>query len=373
MDFEKFINEQLAQLESQHQLRQLSEVADSSGMLNLSSNDYLGLSQDMKLYEEFYNELPYDKYNLSASSSRLLTGNHKYYTEAENLLSGMYGGRAALIFNSGYHANIGILPALSSKADLILGDKLNHASIIDGCQLAQADFKRYNHLDYVHLENMLKNRNEYQHAFIVTESVFSMDGDIADLEKLVEIKEKYNCILIVDEAHAIGVFGDKGCGLCEDLGLINDIDIIIATFGKAICSSGACVITSEPVKQFLVNKMRSLIFTTALPPVVLSWTSFILEKVIAMNDRRRYLINISNILRKGLEQKGFATAGKSQIVPLILGENEKALDMADKLRQANFQVFAIRPPTVPQGTARLRFSLNAALAETDIEKILISL
>ena len=386
MDFNKFIEEQLDTLDAQNQLRKLNTISDKNGlavldgkeMLNLSSNDYLGLASEKKLREEFFNDLAKnpcnENYKLSASSSRLLTGNHRQYRQTELLLSQMYQGREAVIFNSGYHANLGILPAIAGKNDIILSDKLNHASIIDGCQLADAKLKRYRHLDYDHLENLLESgRDDYRNAFIITESLFSMDGDIADIQRLIEIKKKYNCVLIVDEAHSIGVFGEKGLGLCEVFDAIDDIDIIVATFGKAICSSGACVITNSTIKQYLINKMRPIIFTTALPPITLSWTSFVLERIADMNSRREHLKKISEKLRDGLKLKGYQTMGNSQIVPLIVGDNAKTLTLAKKLQDAGLLVFAIRPPTVPPKTARIRFSLGAHLTESDIDKILNNL
>jgi len=339
-------------------------------LLNLSSNDYLGLAVMPELREEFYKNLvdcPTDeRYALSSSSSRLLTGNHPGYPELEQALSKMYNDRAALVFNSGYHANIGILPALSTKKDLILCDKLNHASIIDGIRLADAAFKRYPHLNYETLANLLeKNSGKYENIFIISESIFSMDGDAADLRKLVDLKQKYKATLIVDEAHSVGVFGATGCGLAEEQGVLDQIDIIVGTFGKAFCSAGAYAIMDEAMRDYLINKMRSFIFTTALPPVVVNWSRFVLRKTIGMKKRREHLVKISAKLRDGLK-----TIGNSQIVPFIVGENSAAMVLSEKLREAGILAFAIRPPTVPAGTARLRFSLTAALTEEDIDKIL---
>ncbi len=384
MNFYEYIDKQLTSLDSRDQMRRLNNIdfaPDGSArfqgqeMLNLSSNDYLGLACDQQLKAEF-GELVAEKiskgsFSLAASSSRLLTGNHSEYLQLENLLSEMYCGRAALVFNSGYHANVGMLAALGGKGDLVLSDKLNHASIIDGATLAGVKLKRYRHLDCEHLEEMLaNNRAKYRHVFIITESVFSMDGDIANLGRLVELKKKYNAVLIVDEAHGFGVFGDSGCGVCQQQQVMADIDIIISTFGKAACSMGAVAIMNPKTKEYLINKMRSLIFTTALPPLLVCWTRFIVEKMVSMNDRREHLATLANRLRDGLKARELTTAGSSHIVPLIVGENATTLALADKLRNAGLLVFAIRPPTVPFGTARLRFSLNASLSIADIDKIL---
>jgi len=369
MSLLKKIQLELDALREKDQFRVLRDIKKDD-LLNLSSNDYLGIAAMPELREEFYENLqncPTDEdYALSSSSSRLLTGNHPAYIKLEQTLSNMYNDRAALVFNSGYHANIGILPALSTKKDLILCDKLNHASIIDGIRLADATFKRYPHLDYDALANLLeKNSSEYENIFIISESIFSMDGDAADLRKLVEIKQKYNATLIIDEAHSVGVFGETGCGLAEEQGVLDQVDIIVGTFGKAFCSAGAYAIMDVVVRDYLINKMRSFIFTTALPPVVVNWSRFVLTKTIGMKKRREHLFKISKKLHDGLK-----TIGDSQIIPFIVGENAAALALSDKLREAGVLAFAIRPPTVPAGTARLRFSLSAALTEEDIDKIL---
>ena len=233
-------------------------------MLNLSSNDYLGLASNPVLYEDFRKETDVKLLSYSAVSSRLLSGNHEYYNLLENDLSDLYGKEAALVLNSGYHANIGILPALVGKRDLIVADKLVHASIIDGLRLSEAEMLRYHHLDYEHLREILFNhREEYENVFIVTESIFSMDGDVADLQELCDLKREYDTFLYVDEAHAVGVRGTNGLGCCEEQGCMDDIDFIVGTFGKAFASYGAFVVCDEMFRDFLVNTQRRLIFTTA--------------------------------------------------------------------------------------------------------------
>ncbi len=364
------IKSELDALHNKDQFRVLREVKYRDDFVNLSSNDYLGLGAMPELREEFYKKLidypADDTYALSASSSRLLTGNHPGYLELEQTLSVMYNNRAALVFNSGYHANIGIIPALSTKKDLILCDKLNHASIIDGIRLADAQFKRYPHLDYKALADLLeKNSAQYENIFIISESIFSMDGDAADLKKLVALKEKYKATLIVDEAHSVGVFGSTGCGLAEEQDVLDRIDIIVGTFGKAFCSTGAYAIMDGALRDYLINKMRSFIFTTALPPVIVNWSRFVLNRTAGMKKQREHLFKLSTKLCKGL-----GIISDSQIVSLIVGENATALALSKKMREAGLLVFAIRPPTVPAGTARLRFSLTAALTEKDIDKIL---
>lgn len=336
---------------------------------NFSGNDYLGIAGDLELRREFYREV--GPLGLSAASSRLLTGNSPQYASLEAALAKWYGhGRAALVFNSGYHANLGILPALSRKGDLILSDKLNHASIIDGLRLAEAEFKRYPHGDLARLEALLAEAaREDRRVFIVTESIFSMDGDRIDLAGVVKLKQRYGAFLIVDEAHSVGVTGPTGAGLAEAENLIGEIDIIVGTFGKAFGSAGAYAILAPVAREYLVNTMRTLIFTTGLPPVIAAWSEFVIGRIPAMNDRRVHLAKLGNRLREVIAAKNFRTFGDSQIVPLIVGGDRDALELAAKLRERGILVFAIRPPTVPAGTARLRFSLNATLTGQDVESV----
>lgn len=342
--------------------------ADGREMLNLSSNDYLGLSTNPRLIEEFRSETDVMALSYSAASSRLLSGNHQYYPLLENDLAGLYEKEAALVFNSGYHANIGILPALSSKRDLIIADKLVHASIIDGLRLSDAQMVRYRHLDYEHLQSILtQHREEYENVFIVTESVFSMDGDVADLQQLCEIKKEFDAFLYVDEAHAIGVRGTNGLGCCEEQACIEDIDFIVGTFGKAFASMGAFVVCEELFRDYLVNTQRSLIFTTALPPVNVAWTRFILNRMPDFYDLRIKLADVSERLRDVLNRKGFETKGDSHIVPMICGSNENSMEMAGMLQDNGFFALPVRYPTVPKNEARIRFSLNASIPMEDYE------
>lgn len=386
-DFYSNISEQLEELKIAGNLRILPDCGQRNGKflkingvdyLNFSSNDYLGLTQNPLIIQEFYNKLLSDNLENAASpgstASRLLSGNHYLYNNLENKITKLYKLQGslseALVFNSGYHANLGILPAITTKKDLILSDKLNHASIIDGFKLADADFLRYRHLDYDHLENILKTkRSQYRFVFIVTESLFSMDGDLLNLQTIVDIKNKYNALLYVDEAHAFGVFGPQGLGLAAKTKLLQEVDILVATFGKALGGLGAFALINPILKNYLINKMRPLIFSTALPPVVISWLIFALDKMISMNQERAHLLELGEMLRKSFVSANLKTLGESQIVPLILGANTAALDLAQLLKNAGIIALPIRPPTVPIGTARLRFSLTSSLSKTDIELV----
>jgi len=350
MNLEKY-KQELDNLRDSGNLRSLKKISDNDFKVNLSSNDYLGVSKK---------NIPRPKGNAFGSgSSRLLTGNFSEYESLENELEKLYG-RPSLFFNSGYHANIGILSALAGKGDLIVSDKLNHASIIDGIRLSNADHVRFKHNDYNHLIQILKNkRNDYDQVFIVSESIFSMDGDEADLEKLIEIKQDYNCFLYIDEAHALGVRGDRGLGLTEELNCIKDIDLLVGTFGKAMNSIGAYVICDSILKEYLVNKMRSLIFTTALPPIVISWNHIMLRTIVKMNLEREHLNSLSDQFRNKLIEFGISTAGSSNIIPVLVGDSQKCVNLAEFLQKKGFLVFPIRPPAVPEGTSRLRLSLCA--------------
>lgn len=341
---------------------------DGREMLNLSSNDYLGLASNPSLNEEFREETDVKLLSYSASSSRLLSGNHEYYGLLERDLRDMYGREGALVFTSGYHANIGILPALAGKRDLIIADKLVHASIIDGMRLADAEMMRYRHLDYEHLRELLFNhREKYENVFIVTESIFSMDGDVADLQELCDLKKEYDAFLYVDEAHAVGVRGTNGLGCCEEMGCIEDIDFIVGTFGKAFASCGAFVVCDGLFRDFLVNTQRSLIFTTALPPINVAWTRFILGKMPEFFGYRMKLAKTAARLREVLTRRGFETRGDSHIVPFLCGSNENSVYMSEQFRDNGFFVLPVRYPTVPKNEARIRFSLNAAIPDEDYD------
>lgn len=342
--------------------------ADGKEMLNLSSNDYLGLSSNPRLLDEFRAETDVMALAYSAASSRLLSGNHQYYKMLEDDLADIYDKEAALVFNSGYHANIGILPALAGKYDLIVADKLVHASIIDGLRLSDAQMLRYRHLDYDHLRNLLlHHREEYENVFIVTESIFSMDGDVADLQQLCEIKKEFDAFLYVDEAHAIGVRGTNGLGCCEEQACTEEIDFIVGTFGKAFASMGAFVVCEQMFREYLINTQRSLIFTTALPPVNVAWTRFILNRMPDFYDLRLKLAKVSERLKSVLNEKGFETRGNSHIVPMVCGSNENSIEMANLLQENGFFALPVRYPTVPKNEARIRFSLNASIPMEDYE------
>ena len=403
--------EELTRLQESGRLRQLRPLAGRQGchvqcqgkeLLNLTSNDYLGIAGDASLLRRFYEGMDVgsllEGYGLGAASSRLLAGDTDLAHQLEQDLATAYArpatalhpslervtldhpwsaraalGRpcpAALLFNSGYHANIGILPALLSKNDLVLSDKLNHASIHDGMQLCRAAHKRFAHRDYDQLERLLAtHRHRYERAVIVSESVFSMDGDVADLVRLVQLKKEFDALLYLDEAHAVGLYGAKGLGKAEEQGVVADIDLLVGTFGKAFASIGAFVICSQEIHDYLVNHSRSLIFTTALPPVVLNWNRFVFQYQQDMTGQRRHLATLAGQLRQVLRQQGLPAAGDTNIIPLIIGGDQETVRLAGKLQDHGFLIFPVRPPAVPEGTARFRLSLTADMTWPDLQRL----
>ena len=379
MPIRESIERELLALRQKGRYRELPSVTQRSGnririggklLLNLSSNDYLGLGDRREMLDRYLVTLREAGYAMTSSSSRLLTGNHPLYGELEQTLADLYGREAALVFNSGYHANTGILPALSTRHDLILCDRLNHASIIDGLMIAAAPYIRYRHGDYQHLEELLSDAaGRYRQLFIISESVFSMDGDLADLERLVALKKRYGAFLIIDEAHGVGAFGQKGLGLCEVAGMVEGIDMIVGTFGKAFASVGAYAVMDTLFREYLINTMRPLIFTTALPPAILGWSLAVVRQQAVMSDERNRLQALAARLRNALRERGLAVAGESQIVPVVAGGDRQAVLLAEKLAAAGILALPVRPPTVPENSARLRLSLRADLQWEDIESV----
>lgn len=325
--------------------------------IDFSSNDYLGLTGHPKLIESAKEAL--DKFGTSSSASRLLSGDLEIHHRLENRIAQFKNKESALVFNSGYQANTGILSTLYTKDDAIFSDRLNHASIIDGIHLSGARMFRFQHNDLNHLEYILRReRQKFKNALIITETIFSMGGDRPDLKGLVVLKDKYNCQIMVDEAHATGIYGKNGSGVVEEEGLSDRIELIMGTFSKALGSFGAYLATSKKIVEYLINTCRSFIYSTALPPAVVACNSVSIELIKNEPYRRKELLESAGFFRQALRNKGFKVKGCSQIVPLIIGQNLKTVEFANKLQERGYWVLPIRPPTVPQGEARLRFSLT---------------
>ena len=366
---EEFFTTYLQQIEQQGNLRKIP-AEPTKGLIDLSSNDYMGIASNRSLFEEFYNQCDKNAIYMSSSASRLLSQKQKDYDALECLLKDLYK-KEILLFNSGYHANTGTISAIAAGNTLIVADKLVHASIIDGITLSRRDFLRFRHNDITHLRTILsKKASEYDRIIVVAESIYSMDGDICDLNSLVALKEEYpNVILYVDEAHGFGVRGKYGLGIAEESGLISQIDIIIGTFGKAAASTGAFTATSATLKKFLTNKARSFIFSTALPPVSCLWTKFVVEKLTGMDKERKQLLDTSEYLNEKFSAYNGNIRSHSQIVPLITGSSNKAVALSKELLKRGYIALPIRKPTVPEGTERIRFSLNAKFRKEQAERL----
>lgn len=359
--------EVLRALEAEGRLRVIPQ--EVSGLVDLSSNDYLGLSRHADdLAEEFL--LTRQCANFSSSASRLLSRRQREHNLLERDLNDLYG-KHTLLFNSGYHANCGALSALAIPGVTIFADRLSHASMIDGMILSRNRFERFRHNDTEHLRRLLARDKESDVQLVVTEAIFSMDGDEAPLAELVEMKKEFPRMMIyLDEAHSFGVRGERGLGLAEQLGLIDNVDILLGTFGKAACSAGAFIATSATLRDYLLNTARSFIFSTALPPVNVAFTRFILTKIIAMQSEREHLAALAASFRSAVARaSGAPMPSTSQIVPWIIGDATRAVATATRLRDAGFDALAIRRPTVPPGGERIRFSLNASLSETALQPL----
>ena len=342
-------------------------VVDNKTMLNLSSNDYLNLSTDKNLLLEFIDKYKnHPEFLFSSTSARLLTGNSDIYKKFEYNIASLFNKESALLFNTGYQCNQGVISSLFSKSDCIFSDKLNHASIISGLRLSFADHFRFKHCDYDSLENLLINkRNKYQNAIIISESVFSMDGDIADIKKLVDLKKKYNCLLMIDEAHAFGVFGDNLCGVSDKLNLLDDIDIITITLGKSFASQGALCISNKIIIDYLINKASTFIFSTAIPPANVMWSNFLIEEKFdflkTKKEKLSLLFNKAHSL--------YPSISSSQIIPVITGDAQKAFNLSVFLQNEGFYVLPINPPTVPEGSSRIRLSLTSDITIDEIKNL----
>jgi 8-amino-7-oxononanoate synthase len=356
------IDAQLAALALQNQLRGLGAI----NVVNLCSNDYLGLSADSRLRETVASAivagLP-----IASTGSRLLSGNAEIWEQLEFELAQFIRTEAVLYFNSGYSANVGVLSSLIQPGDVVFSDAANHASLIDGLRLAGARKVIFPHLDMDSLERELRTKSESAgQTFIVSESIFSMDGDCASISDLVMLAERYGAELIIDEAHATGVIGPQGRGLVAASGFSDRVLATIHPCGKALAGMGCFVCCSEKLKQYLINQARTFIFSTALPPYMAAQMRAAIRIVAFADQQRNDLGSLSVFLRNRLRESGFDIGrGDTQIIPIFLGENDRAVRFSGLLNEAGFGVRPIRPPSVPVGTARLRISLNAKLT-TDL-------
>lgn len=372
-----FIFDELRSLKEHALMREYRTVESAQGpyiqikgksYLSFCSNNYLGLADHPRIKQAAIAAI--NQYGWGTGASRLVAGNMTLHEELEKKIAEFKGTEAALLFPTGYMANVGALCALVGREDIVIGDKLNHASIIDGCRQSGATFRVYPHNDVSQLESLLQRSSIYRRRLVVTDSVFSMDGDTAPLPKIAEIAQKYDVILMIDDAHATGVFGQQGKGMIEHYGLEGKVDIIMGSLSKAIGSIGGFIAGSKGLIDFLKNKARSFIYTTALPPAACAAS---LAGLILIQEDTSHIDKLwENIkyLKSQLSKFISNIAGESPIVPIIIGSAEDALSISKRLYEKGILIPAIRPPTVPLGTSRLRISLMATHSKEDINRLI---
>lgn len=371
------LNLRLTERKEQHQFRELKSVSsksdaahilvDDDRFINFSSNDYLGLSSHPALIKKSVEYA--NRYGVGSSSSRLISGTLKIHTDLEEQIASRYERERALLFNTGFQANSTILPAITFKRDLIIADKKCHNSILTGCLASSADFQRFRHNDLNHLEYLLKKavQKNVKNIWIVSESLFSMDGDFAPIKELILLSKNYRSKLYIDDAHSFGVYGKTGLGLVEEE---KEIDVIISTFGKAGGSFGAFVVSNSTIIDSLINYSSGFIYTTALPPPILGAISAGFEIIPQLNDERNKLSETSSYLKNQLGLIGKDTGvSESHIIPVIIGNDEDTLALSKTLLGHHILGVAVRPPTVAEGEGRIRLSLTTAHTKDHIDKL----
>jgi 8-amino-7-oxononanoate synthase len=368
----------LAELKTHGLLRELRVIESEAGptvriagrsVILMASNDYLGLAAHPGVKRAAIEAIR--RYGVGAGASRLISGTLAPHAALEDALARFKGTARSLVFGSGYLANIGLIPALVGRDGLILADRLCHASLLDGCQLSGADFRVYRHRDVSHLEKLLAKRRAGRDALIVTDGVFSMDGDLAPLPELTALAERYGARLLVDDAHGTGVLGRHGRGSLEHFGLEHRVPFHMGTLGKALGTAGAYVAASETVIEYLLNRARSFIYTTAPPPACAAATVAALELLRAEPERRTRLWQNHGRLRSGLAALGFRlTDTQSPIVPVLIGEPRTTLALAHRLLELGVYAPAVRPPTVPKDTSRLRLTVTSEHTAGHLDSVL---
>ena len=335
-------------------------------LVNFSSNDYLGLSKHPALIAAAQDYTA--RYGTGSTASRLVTGTYDIHQQLEEELAIACGREAVLLFNSGFQANVSLLISLLDSRSLVLCDRLIHNSLIQGILASKARFIRYTHNDLAHLKELLHQAKNFSRVVIVTETVFSMNGDRSNVPALVSLAETYNAILYLDDAHALGVLGENGMGLAARQA---GVDVVVGTFGKAFGAFGAFVTCSAKLKDYLINCCGGFIYTTALPPSVIGAIAAALQLMLTLEPERQYLTQSANYLRTQLHQLGYDTAGStSQIVPLMVGDEGKTLRLCEWLEESGILAIAIRPPTVAAGTSRIRFALSSQHQREQIDRLI---
>ncbi|RSL30076.1 8-amino-7-oxononanoate synthase [Salibacterium salarium] len=344
-------------------------VVNGTERIIFSSNNYLGLANDPILIEKALKTL--HKFGLGSSGSRLTTGNTEWHEKLEQRIANFKNTETALLFSSGYLANIGVLSSLPEKGDVLLSDQLNHASIIDGCRLSKAETVIYQHTDMNSLEQKLKETQAYTRRFIVTDGVFSMDGMIAPLDQMMKLAKRYDAYVIVDDAHATGILGEGGRGTSEFFGV--SPDVTIGTLSKAAGVEGGFVTGSRVLIDFLLNHARTFIFQTAIPPVSCAAAYAAIDIIEKGQEKRVRLLRRITIIKNNLETMGFKVYGQdTPIIPVIIGDAETSVQFSKKLQKNGIFAPAIRPPTVPNGESRIRITVTASHNDSQVEHLLTS-
>ena len=374
-----WIDEAAASLKASPNYRTLRKTGGQAGpriviegreVLNLCSNNYLGLAGDERLKMASIGAA--ERFGSGSGGSRLISGNLEIHGELERMAASFKGTESAILFNSGYCANVGILQALAGAGDEIFSDELNHASIIDGCRLSKAAVSPYPHANTSELDRML-GLSRARRKIIVTDTIFSMDGDFAPIVEIADLRKKHGAALVVDEAHACGVIGKTGSGIIEEAGLGGEVDIQMGTFSKALGSFGAFAAGSRGAVKLILNKARSFIFTTALPPSVCGASIAGIKAAIEGTELRRRLMRNAGMIRKGLGRAGFNTFNSAaHIIPVMVGDSATAMKMCEALLEEGVFVQGIRPPTVKEGTARLRVAPMATHTEEEISRAIVA-
>ena len=376
MNFDEWLNRRLNETKEAGLYRTLHKVqgisqanmqVEGNKQLVFSSNNYLGLAGDKRLIYAAENAL--HQFGAGSTGSRLTTGNSEWHEKLEKKLAVFKNTEAALLFSSGYLANIGVLSSLPEKGDVLLSDRLNHASIIDGCRLSKADTVIYNHIDMDDLEKKLKETQRYNRRFIVTDGVFSMDGTIAPLDRIIQTAKRYQAYVIVDDAHATGVLGESGRGTSEYFGI--QPDVVIGTLSKAVGTEGGFAAGSSVFIDFLLNHARTFIFQTAIPPASCAASYTSLEIIEKSKEKRQCLYTYVKKIKNGLKEMGYPVKGDlTPIIPVIIGDAQKAVLFAKRLQEKGIYAPAIRPPTVPIGESRIRLTITADHTLKEIEHLL---
>jgi 8-amino-7-oxononanoate synthase len=370
-----WIENDLALIRDKKLFRELTELEtgqspeitiDGKRYVLLSSNSYLGLSVDPRVVGAARDAL--GKYGTGSGGSRLVSGSTDIHRELEERIASFKNTESAILFSSGYLANIGTISSLVSEGDTVYSDELNHASIIDGCRLSRADVRVYRHLDLWHLESLLTSDRERKgKRLIVTDTVFSMDGDLADLPALVGLSDRFGCMLMVDEAHATGVLGERGSGATEHFGVEGDVPVVMGTLSKAIGSLGGYIAGSRNLTDFIRNRVRSYIFDTSLPAASLAASIAAIDIIENEPGRREHLWRLIEMFKSGLGDMGLTVLlSGSAIIPVLIGEAEPALEFAAALRENGVYTPAVRPPSVPPGKCRIRATLMATHTEEHV-------